>query len=68
MAEDKKQQANEASRQPTEEHIHGRIYNSQNPEWEQQDVQHDISGIDQQEGNMEHGEKGANFTERKEES
>lgn len=61
MTADKKQQTNEAGNQQAGEDLRGRIYNSQNPEFEQQGAQHDISGIDQQEGNMDNGERGANL-------
>lgn len=41
--------------------IRGRIHNSQNPDLEQHGVSNDISSVDQQEGNMNHGESGGNL-------
>lgn len=41
--------------------VHGRIYNSQNPEFEQKGTRNDISSVDQQEGNMNNGECGGSL-------
>ncbi|MDQ3278153.1 MAG: hypothetical protein M3Q06_07490 [Bacteroidota bacterium] len=68
MEADKNQQSNETGQQQKGDDIRGRIHNSQNPEFEQESAQNDISGIDQQEGNMHHGEQGANLAEGKEEA
>ena len=65
MAEDKKQQTNNENKTPENEPSRGRIHNSQNPEFEEQGVGRDISEVDQQEGNMNHGETGDNLTESK---
>ncbi|HEV7331626.1 MAG TPA: hypothetical protein VGN63_11350 [Flavisolibacter sp.] len=62
MAEDKKQQTNHENQAPENEAIRGRIHNSQNPEFEKQDVGRDISEVDQQEGNMNNGESGDKLT------
>jgi hypothetical protein len=62
MADEQKQ--NERNEKPlgdSKEHIHGRIHNSQNPALEQNGAQSDISSVDQQEGNMNHGETGGNL-------
>lgn len=54
---------NNGDKQPLENsEIQGRIHNSENPAFEQLDTHHDISRVDQQEGNMEHGEVGPDFT------
>ncbi|HET7896717.1 MAG TPA: hypothetical protein VFL47_03590 [Flavisolibacter sp.] len=55
------QPINNRQQQPDESgenKIHGRIYNTNNPEFEQIPARNDISSIDQQEGNMAHGEEG----------
>ena len=60
------QPINKKEQQPDEgkeNNIHGRIYNSKNPEFEQIPARNDISGIDQQEGNMAHGEEGPDLEE-----
>lgn len=62
MADDKNQ--NTSTQQSSgEKEPHGRTHNSQNPELEKQGSQHDISRVDQQEGNMNNGESGGNFTQ-----
>lgn len=68
MAADKKQQTGNEGQVPENDPILGRIYNSQNPEMEEQDSGRDISEIDQQEGNMHHGESGDRLTSPKENS
>lgn len=47
--------------QEQETDIRGRIHNSQNPELEHQGADRDISSVDQQEGDMNNGETGANL-------
>lgn len=60
MAEEQKQQ--NSNEKPLGEsnlhHVHGRIFNTKNPEFEDLPARDDISHVDQQEGNMQHGEKG----------
>ena len=41
--------------------IEGRLYNSKNPEFKNEDSTDDISNIDQQEGTMNRGETGGNL-------
>lgn len=48
-----------------EEQITGRLDNTQNPEFEDEAKGADISKIDRQEGSMNHGETGGNFSEEK---
>lgn len=38
--------------------IHGRLFNTHNPEFEQRPTRNDISHVDQQEGYMNNGECG----------
>lgn len=44
------------------EPIGGRTHNSRNPAFSKEEESPDISSIDQQEGNMNNGESGGNFT------
>jgi hypothetical protein len=53
--------------QQSEEKVEGRTHNSQNPAIEQADSHEDISAVDQQEGNMSHGETGGSGFAAKEE-
>lgn len=67
MAEQNKQQTGNREQAPANDPIHGRIHNSQNPEIEEQGSSRDISEVDQQEGNMQHGESGDRLTPPREE-
>lgn len=50
--------------EPNEGEVHGRTFNSQNPEIDKSSAIADISAVDQQQGNMNHGETGLDsFTE-----
>lgn len=62
MAEAQKQSNNEEQAGEKQENsIHGRIYNTDNPAFENLPSKNDISQLDQQEGNMQHGEEGPNL-------
>jgi len=65
MAENKnqsgQQQGDNSAGQLNDDRIHGRLYNSRNPEFKDKDSIDDISHVDNQEGNMNHGEEGGNF-------
>lgn len=65
MAADKKQHTDNEGQAPENDPIHGRIYNSRNPEIEKQGSGRDISEVDQQEGNMNNGESGDRLTSPK---
>lgn len=41
--------------------IHGRLDNTANPDYQQEENQPDISQVDRQEGTMNNGELGGNF-------
>jgi hypothetical protein len=59
MAEAQKQSNNEKQAgENQKDSIHGRIYNTNNPAFENLPSKNDISQVDQQEGNMNHGEEG----------
>lgn len=62
MTDDKRNEANTGNNIAHNEPIHGRTHNSQNPAFEEQGAGRDISEIDQQEGNMSHGESGDQHT------
>lgn len=66
MAADKQQQERDKEQAPANDPIHGRTHNSQNPEMEEQSSRQDISKVDQQEGNMNHGETGDRLTQKEE--
>ena len=46
--------------------IHGRLDNTANPEFRDEESKADISQVDRQEGTMHHGELGGNFSNEKE--
>lgn len=62
MTEDTKKETKGGSNMAQNEPVHGRTHNSQNPAFEEQGAGRDISEIDQQEGNMSHGESGDQHT------
>lgn len=62
MANDKNEKAPFQQRGQSGNDGHGRTHNSQDPAVEPQEASNDISGVDQQEGAMNHGETGANLT------
>lgn len=62
MANEKTQNTPATQETAAGNEVHGRIHNSQNPAFEGQDSRNDISTVDQQEGNMNNGECGANLT------
>jgi hypothetical protein len=67
MDKEQKNGNKEAGQQQNSE-VRGRTHGSQNEELEQKGGSHDISQVDQQEGNMNNGESGGNFsTENKDE-
>jgi hypothetical protein len=67
MDNEQKNGNKEAGQQQNSE-VRGRTHGSQNEELEQKGGSHDISQVDQQEGNMNNGESGGNFsTENKDE-
>lgn len=51
----------ETSNDEAEKNIHGRIENTENPKFENEDHSADISKVDQQEGTMNNGELGGNL-------
>ena len=57
------QQNNSAASSPEEQPILGRLHGSGTDLEETLDSRHDISSVDQQEGNMNHGTKGGCFDE-----
>ena len=61
MTDDKKQSTSGSQTTANSSDVHGRIHNSQNPAFEQNGTRNDISNVDQQEGNMDHGECGGNL-------
>lgn len=62
MTDDKKQSPTSGSQIKSDSNnVHGRIHNSQNPNFDQKGTRNDISSVDQQEGNMDHGECGGNL-------
>lgn len=56
-APDTKDNASDANVPPDQE-IHGRLYNSKNPEFKDKDSKDDISHVDKQEGTMNRGATG----------
>ena len=59
MEENKKDNNQSA---PQDSNIEGRLYNSKNPEFKNEDSIDDISNVDQQEGNMNRGTTGGSST------
>lgn len=66
MAKEEENKNSGKQHQPAENVLQGRVHNSQNPEFEKAGSGNDISNIDQQEGNMQHGESGGNLNPEKE--
>lgn len=62
MANDKAQNTSAPQETDAGNEVHERIHNSQNPAFEGQGTRDDISNVDQQEGDMNNGETGANLT------
>lgn len=61
MGNDKNENTSSQQRGGSGNNGQGRTYNSQDPAVEPQEARRDISGVDQQEGAMNHGETGANL-------
>ena len=61
MADEKAQHTANQQNEKSHGDVYGRIHNSQNPAFEQDGTRHDISSVDQQEGNMNNGECGGNL-------
>lgn len=58
MSTNKETNKNHTTAVPPNDDVLGRTHNSQHPEAEKTGAQEDISAVDQQEGNMKHGETG----------
>ena len=58
MLDHKETNKNHTTSIPPDNELQGRTHNSQHPAGEQAGGQQDISEVDQQEGNLQHGETG----------
>ncbi|RYZ58477.1 MAG: hypothetical protein EOO14_09675 [Chitinophagaceae bacterium] len=65
MTSDRKNETSSGDATVQNDPHHGRTHNSQNPEFEEHGTGRDISEIDQQEGNMDHGESGDQHTSKR---